>query len=231
MSALGDRGRGWLARETGLPNSTIGDAIQRGPAKVEVAIKLAQALGVSLDWLLTGAGEGTTTAPAAGTLRLADDASWIDVPEYDLREMTDESLGRAVVTAPIRRDWLNINFRASSDLWMTRLLSDYPPAALAEGTLVLCRTVRPEQLTEGHVCLWRVAERVVAGRFSVVPDDIVLRGAVATPDAKYGSGALAPFLDPALGLSSGDVVVAPSAIAAGRYHLIGRILGVMIRPI
>lgn len=45
----------WLVERTGLPDSTIRDAIKRGPTRSEVAVKIANALEVDLDWLLTGA--------------------------------------------------------------------------------------------------------------------------------------------------------------------------------
>ncbi len=51
---MGERTRSWLAQEAKLPESTIGDAILNGPKKTEVAIKIAAALGVSLEWLLLG---------------------------------------------------------------------------------------------------------------------------------------------------------------------------------
>jgi transcriptional regulator with XRE-family HTH domain len=156
----------------------------------------------------------------------ASDADWIEVPEYDLREITDDSLGRALITAPIRRDWLYSIVRAVSGLWLTRISSDYTPAGLSEGDLVICRSVRREDLAEGHVCLWRIADTVVVGRFSVMPDELMARGQV--PDQP---GMLTPFLDAALGIQAGDLIVPPSAIAAGRYHLIGRILGTMVRPL
>ncbi len=155
----------------------------------------------------------------------ATDADWIEVPEYDLRGITDETLGPPLVTAPIRRDWLYSIVRASTGLWLTRLGSDYSPAGLNEGDLVLCRSSRREDLAEGHVCLWRVGDTIVVGRFSVIPDEVMARGQM--PDAT----ALTPFLDAALGIKAGDLVVPPSAMAAGRYHLIGRILGTMVRPL
>lgn len=182
---------------------------------------LADALDVDARWLVTGVG-----AASSSPLSLAGDADWIEVPEYDLHELTAESLGRPIATAPIRRDWLNITYRAASSLWMARLLSDYPAAALEEGALVICRSIKPAELAEGNICLWRVQEKVVIGRFSVVPD--AARGDGPAPTGRY----LPSYLDPSLGGPPNDLLVPPSRIAeGGPYHLIGRILGVMVRPI
>lgn len=207
-----------MADAAGLPDSTIGDAIKRGPSRSDVAVAIAGALNRTVDWLLTGAEGGSTSQP----LVTVDNADWVDVPEYDLREMTDEDLGRPLYNAPIRADWLQATYRASSDLWLTRLLSDYPPADLAEGALVLCRSIPVQQLAEGNVCLWRVAGGVVIGRYSLVPDVALAQGSAPRSAA---------YFDPSLGIATNDLVVPPSRIAPGAYNLVGRILGVMLRPL
>jgi phage repressor protein C with HTH and peptisase S24 domain len=57
LAGLAGRTRKWLAGETGIPESTISDFIRDGIAKSEPALMVAQALGVSLEWLLTGQGD------------------------------------------------------------------------------------------------------------------------------------------------------------------------------
>lgn len=168
-----------------------------------------------------------------GSLVAADDANWIDVPEYDLREMSDETLGVPLHSAPMRVDWLQSTFRAASNLWLTRLLSDYAPAGLTEGTLVVCRSLSVDQLADGNVCLWRVAGGVVIGRFSLIPDVQAAQGIVGAnaPDQRHRGGALAAFVDPSLGLGVTDLVVPPSRIGPHAYSLVGRVLGVMMRPL
>lgn len=52
--ALGDRGIPWLVEQSGLKDSTVRDAIRLGPARADVAVKIAKALGVDLEWMLTG---------------------------------------------------------------------------------------------------------------------------------------------------------------------------------
>lgn len=182
---------------------------------IESLPSLADKLHTNVDALLT------RTAPSP-SVRPADESNWVDVPEYDLREMTDEDLGRPLYTAPMRADWLQATYRASSDLWLTRLLSDYPAADLAEGALVLCRSIPVQQLAEGNVCLWRVAGGIVIGRYSLVPDVALAQGAAPRSAA---------YFDPSLGIATNDLVVPPSRIAPGAYNLVGRILGVMLRPL
>jgi transcriptional regulator with XRE-family HTH domain len=187
---------------------------------IEVLPRLAATLNTNVEQLLTG------RAPQSATVVDASQADWIEVPEYDLREMTDELLGKPIAVSPIRRDWLNITYRAASSLFLTRLQSDYPAADLDEGALVICREISVADLNEGNICLWRVQGKIVIGRFSVMPD--AARNDGPAQPGRY----LASYLDPALGGPSGELLVPPSRIGEdGTYHLVGRILGVMIRPL
>lgn len=214
VEALGDRPRTWLAAQAELPDSTIGDAIKRGVSRADVAVKLSRALGVSLDWLLTGAAKKKT----GFDLRPVEDADWVDVPEYDLREMGDDTLGAALTSISMRKDWLSATFRVSSGLWLTHLTSSYEPAGLSEGALVVCRSVDLPDLSEGHVCIWRFHTSLVVGRFSVVPDAL----ASSRLDGIGGRYAAAA-----------DVVISPSQVGEGpdQYRLIGRVMGVLLRQL
>ena len=49
-----DRDLPWLAATTDVPLNTLHDAVKRGPAKVDVAVRIAQALSMSLDEMLQG---------------------------------------------------------------------------------------------------------------------------------------------------------------------------------
>lgn len=229
--ALAGKTRKWLADQIGMSDSTLGDKLARGKISSEDAIAIARVLGRSLDWLLLG-GSDARTPVIGGGLVLATDADWIELPEYDLREISDEGLGSPASLTPIRRDWLYGTFRASSDLWLTRLISDYPPAQLSEGDLVVCRPITRAQLAEGHLCLWRVAGRVVAGTFSTVPDALLAASRAGGDDRMPAGGAFAAYLDPSLPGTTNALVVPPSRVENdGPYHPIARILGVMLRPI
>ncbi len=226
IEALSGKDLSWLSAEAGVSSSTLSDYVAKGISRADYAVRIAAALGTTVEWLMLG-GRRTPALVEAGS------ADWIDVPEYNLRDMTEETLGAPATTTPIRRDWLYSTFRTSSGLWLTRLLSDYAPAGLQEDMLVICRTVGADELAEGNICLWRVAGRVVTGRFSVIPDALVAQGALAplTDQRGYG-GAVAAYADPAMGISSSELIVPPSRLGGdGPYHLVGRILGVMLRPL
>lgn len=206
-----------LAREAGIGTSTFSRYKSgEGVPNSEGLFPLSDALRRSPRWLLYGENERTHMIDAA-------DADWVEVSEFSLADITDRGLGKPLLTAPIRRDWLYTNFRATKDIWLARLLSDYTPAGLEEDQLVICRSTDVSQLAEGNLCLWRVAGGIVVGRFS------------RALDAQLSSGrapVAAAFLDPSLGIGSTDLVVPPSrAGSQGPYHLIGRILGIMFRPL
>src|SRR3546814_3402726 len=72
--ALAGREVSWLVRETGYGDSTIRDALRRGPVRSDVAMAIAKARSVSVDWRLTGRRSGMLVAD--------DTAAWIEVREY-----------------------------------------------------------------------------------------------------------------------------------------------------
>ena len=206
-----------IAREAGIGTSTFSRyKAGEGVPNSEGLFPLSDALRRSPRWLLYGEDDRSVLTDAAG-------ADWVDVPEYSLTEVTDRGFGQPVLTAPIRRDWLYTTFRATKDVWLTRLLSDYTPADLEEDQLVICRSTTVQHLAEANLCLWRVAGGIVVGRFS------------RALDAQSGGGrqSVSPaYLDPSLGIGGSDLVVPPSrAGERGPYHLVGRILGTMMRPV
>lgn len=148
--ALGERDIPWLVRESGLSDSTVRDAIRRGPSRTEVAVKIARALGVDLEWLLTG-----QSAERRSQLIEAGDADWIDVDEYDLRGLTDDSRGPVISTTPFRKDWLHWALGQSNGIWIARLPADLPARELREGDLVFLRDVQPGEAQDGATYIVR----------------------------------------------------------------------------
>ncbi len=185
------------------------------PYPIETIPTLAAELSTNVDSLFTG-----REVRSRGQLRNAADADWIEVPKYDLHHMTDTGLGEPTMTVPMRKDWLMTNFRASSSIWLTRIPTDYSAAELEEGTMVLCRSIDARDLSERHLCIWRFHTNLLVGRFSVVPDAVSSLSAIPTTQAVSDRFA-------------GEVIVSPSQIGTGddHYHLVGRILGVFIRPL
>jgi len=142
LSVLGDRSRKWLAQESGLPESTVGDAILRGPARTEVAIKLADALGVSLDAMLGRVVE-EDAAPVAGKREASavDSAAIVSVPVHDVQVAAGAGRLADRLPPPIyywsfSRDWMEANLRGVGQLVMVEVSGSSQEPELSEGDLV-----------------------------------------------------------------------------------------------
>ena len=141
QAALGDRPRKWLAQASGLPESTVGDAILRGPARTEVAIKLADALGLSLDVML---GRDTTDSPPATGKRpgrALDTAAIVTVPVHDVQVAA--GAGRVADRLPpplyywaFSRAWMEANLRGVGQLAMFEVAGSSQEPELSDGDLV-----------------------------------------------------------------------------------------------
>jgi phage repressor protein C with HTH and peptisase S24 domain len=170
LLSLGDRSRSWLARQTELPESTIGDAIKRGPAKTDVALRLSEALEVDLSWLLTGAigPSGSVTGAVdhlanseavGGAIRSqaslgpnADDLDLVEVQEIDLAY----GLGGQFSDGPVEvrthhfpRDWVrSITATPASMLTIARGRGDSMQPTIQDGDMVIIdrsqRTIREQ---------------------------------------------------------------------------------------
>jgi len=121
-------------------------------------------LNVSLDYLL-GGGSAITRA-IRSLVQDVDETDFDMVPRFDLRELGDEGKGAPLERIPLRKDWLHRMLGTSSELWLTTLLSDYPPKGLEEGDLVFCREIEAQELTEGNICLFRINGGIVIARYS-----------------------------------------------------------------
>src|SRR3546814_13653171 len=87
---------------------------------------IAKALSVSVDWLLTGRRSGMLVA--------ADEAEWIEVPEYALLEIDEMGKMDPISSTVMRRDWLYTRLGESSDLWIARLPTRYYALTIGTGT-------------------------------------------------------------------------------------------------
>jgi hypothetical protein len=132
--ALGLRSKAWLAREAGVTSSTLNDIIARTKMEAGNALRLAQALDVPLEWLITG----ETPRPGHG-LVAADQADWVMIPHYRLDEFTETGKPEPIDTVPIRKDWLNRNIYTSTNLFITELPPHQFEGLGEEGDPILCR--------------------------------------------------------------------------------------------
>lgn len=140
LAALGDRSRKWLAQESGLPESTVGDAILRGPARTEVAIKIADALGITLDALL---GRDTTDSPPPPKRASTGDgaSAIVSVPVHDVQVAAGAGRIADRLPPPIyhwtfSREWMEANLRGVGQLVMVEVSGSSQEPELSDGDLV-----------------------------------------------------------------------------------------------
>lgn len=134
LQKLEGRSQAWLAREAQVSTTGLGEVVRKAMPAADTALRIAQALGVSVDWLITG------REPArSGRLLAADEADWVELPRYDLRAFTDHAKPEPIEVIPVRRDWLYNHARRSKGLW----LADLPTSKFKElgqlGDTILCQ--------------------------------------------------------------------------------------------
>jgi hypothetical protein len=170
---LDGRDFGWLSGKTGIPVSTLSDYVQKGISKAENAVKIADALGVSIDRLLTGRSDDWQKPAVAAPVVSVDSAEWEQLPFYDLKEITDTGKGQPQSWTPFRKDWLGRTLGTSFDLYLVRLLSDYRSRRgdrdLYEGDLVFVRECEPSDLVDGYIVIWRRDNGLKVARYSLRP--------------------------------------------------------------
>lgn len=130
---LGGRSQAWLAREAGISTGTLSEIMNGQMPGADKAIKLAQALEVTVEFLFSGENNS-----GVNPLMAADQADWVFVPHYRLGEFTESSKPEPIETIPIRKDWLNQNARVATSLWLTELPSTVEGIG-EEGDPILCR--------------------------------------------------------------------------------------------
>lgn len=130
-----------------------------------MAVKVAQALGVTVDWLLTGANAAEASPP---TLVAVDDADFVRLPRFDLAQLTDDGKGLRVETIPVRKDWLYRRILTTSNLWLTELPADNEPLGLQEGDVVICSDVRAEGVQDNWVCIFRAPTGLFVAKYHLM---------------------------------------------------------------
>ena len=150
QSAAKDKGfqQSSLAKALGITRGTLnrywnGDRLP--PA--DTLVDLTDALHVSAKWLVKGA---TDLAPRDATL-----SDWIEIAEYDLRQLDDHGKGDPIGWTPFRKDWLNRMFGLTSGLWLTKLPASYTQLELQEGELVFLRDLQPGDAQDGALYIVR----------------------------------------------------------------------------
>lgn len=139
IEALDGQSRAWLSGVTGISESTLGDYVQKGIASADAAVRIAHAVGRSVDWLLTGEDRGP--AHGAPLLVSVEDADFVNLPRYDLSNISEAGKGHRVESIPFRRDWLTRRVGTASGLWVMEMFASYEELGLFEGDAVICSDI------------------------------------------------------------------------------------------
>jgi transcriptional regulator with XRE-family HTH domain len=130
---MAGRDLSWLSRETGIASSTISDFSLGKGGKIANAMLIADALGVSVEWLI----RGTDVRPIHQLIDVSD-AEWLMLPRYDLRAFKPDGKPEPIDVIPIRRPWLKMLDSGATGLWLTTMPMTVPDIA-NEGDTVICR--------------------------------------------------------------------------------------------
>lgn len=167
LELLDGRDFGWLAEKSGIPTSTLSDAVKRGIARADNAVRIARALGTTVEFLIDGRDSGTRTPHIID----ANDADWLEVAEFALLEIDEQGKMDPISTTLFRRDWLYSSLGESAGLWIARLPAPYDALTLGTGTPLFCKDHREgERMIHGGYYLFRVNGGIVMARFALRDD-------------------------------------------------------------
>ncbi len=124
---------------------------------------IADLLSTSVDALLGRAGRRALVD--------ANDADWVEVPEYALLEIDEQGKMDPISSTIFRRDWLYSSLGENSGLWIARLPAPYDALTLGTGTPLFCKDHRSgERMIHGAYYLFRVNGGIVMARFALRDD-------------------------------------------------------------
>ena len=146
--------------------------------------ELADVLNTNVDSLLTG------RAVPQRHLVDANDAEWVEVPEFVLLEIDERGKASPIATINLRRDWLSSSLGEASGLWLTRLPAPFDALTLGTGAVLICKDHQPgERLFDGTHYLWWINGGVVMAPFArregAPGDRVVLARDVGNLDDQY----------------------------------------------
>ncbi|MCC7393813.1 MAG: hypothetical protein IT553_03055 [Sphingomonadaceae bacterium] len=122
---------------------------------------LADVLGTNVDALVTGRGFSQRH------LVDANDADWVEIPEYALLEIDERGKASSIATTNLRRDWLSSSLGEASGLWLTRLPAPFDALTLGTGAVLICKDHQAgERLFDGTHYLWWINGGVVMAPFA-----------------------------------------------------------------
>jgi transcriptional regulator with XRE-family HTH domain len=153
-----------LGDALGIPSSTAANywhGKRSWPS--EVIPSLADVLNTDVETLLRGR--------RSGLLVDANDADWVDVPEYSLFEIDELGKLAPIVTSKMRKDWLYSSLGETSGLWMAAAPARYEALGIEPMTMIFCKDHRPgERMIHGVHYLFRINGGVIIARFALRED-------------------------------------------------------------
>ena len=170
--ALGDREAKWLAERSGLSPSSISDYMKGRSPRIDAALKIAKALDADLEWLFGDQIEPRRTDhQGAPPVIDADEAEWVEVPEYSLFEIDEQGKLWPIVTSKMRKDWLYASLGETSGIWIAAAPSRYEALGIEPMTMIFCKDHRPgERLIHGVHYVFRVNGGVILARYALRED-------------------------------------------------------------
>jgi phage repressor protein C with HTH and peptisase S24 domain len=195
----------WLARQADIPTSTLYDNLKKGIAKTEHAIAIARALGVTVDWLLTGREEAPAKKakgqPANDAGAAAEQLGLAMIPEVDITysmgggSVVDEYAEARLV--PFRQDWLQRLTRGRpAEVFLTRGQGDSMMPTILDDDDVLVnradRGIRQQDriwaLGYGELGMIKRVRRLPSGLFQLNSDNPAVTPIEATEDELFVVG-------------------------------------------
>ncbi len=168
--ALGTRTPAWLAQASGIKDASVRKYLKGGQPTIIPAVRLANALGVRLSWLLAGEGpmhgpEEVVPARAPGHhLFDASEADWVFLPHYRFESAMAVFSPIVLETFPVRRDWIRRTLGIERGLWVTEMPTDELPSVAQRGETVVCRNVIG--LEEGRAYILGLDGNLIVRRFT-----------------------------------------------------------------
>lgn len=195
-----------LAQKLGVTRGTMarywhGERIP--PAAV--LLDLAEAIDADPQWLVRG-----RASPERRHLVAADEADWVDVPEYALLEIDERGKCDPISTTRLRRDWLYTSLGENSGLWIGRLPAPFDALSLGTGAALFCKDVsQGDRMIDGAFYLFRINGGVLMSRFR-------LRAGIMHAGDRLGE----------------DVVFQHEmGVEEDQYQPVARVIGQLARPI
>lgn len=140
LDAINGRSLQWLSSETGIPLNTLRDYVKSGIVKTDYAVRIAQALDITTDWLLMG-----RPSPVLSTRETAGDGSLsglIHIPALKVKACAGDgsfASGEALGDGPFqfKSAWLHQAFGHINSLRMIQITGDSQVPLLNDGDWVM----------------------------------------------------------------------------------------------